>query len=68
MEALAALKEFMQGLPKELEKKKGDIKKCMLMYDNLDEFHYKFQEDEEYEKMWKVYGAPIEVVQTIDKQ
>jgi len=36
MESLAALKEFMQMLPRELEKKKGDIKKCMQMYDILD--------------------------------
>jgi dynein heavy chain len=26
----------MAGLPKEIEKKKGDIKKCMQMYDILD--------------------------------
>jgi len=26
----------MAGLPKEIEKKKGDIKKCMQMYDTLD--------------------------------
>ena len=62
MESLAALKDFMMGLPKELEKKKGDIRKCMAMYDTLDMFHYKFTEDEEYEKMWKVYGAPIETI------
>lgn len=32
------------------------------MYETLDYFHYKFDEDEEYEKMWKVYGAPIETI------
>lgn len=67
MEELAAIKEFMQMLPKDIEKKKGDIRKCMQMYETLDYFHYKFDEDEEYEKMWKVYGSPIETVQTIEK-
>jgi hypothetical protein len=68
MEELATLKEFMGKLPNEIEKKKGDIKKCMAMYETLDYFHYKFDEDDEYEKMWKVYGSPIETIQTISKQ
>ena len=68
MEELGAIKDFMASLPNLIEKKKGDIKKCMSMYETLDYFHYKFDEDDEYEKMWKVYGAPIETIHTIKRQ
>jgi len=67
MEELANIKDFMANLPKDIEKKKGEIKKCMAMYETLDFFHYKFDEDDEYEKMWKVYGSPIETIHTIQK-
>jgi hypothetical protein len=57
----------MANLPKDLEKKKMEIKKCMEIYTTLDMFHYKFDDEEEYDKMWRVYGSPLETMQRIDK-
>lgn len=58
----------MNGLPMELEKKQIEIKACMKNYQVLDEFHHRWDDDEEYDKMWRVYGAPLETVQRIEKQ
>jgi len=58
----------MNGLPMELEKKQIEIKACMKNYSILDEFHYRWEDEEEYDKLWRVYGAPLETVQRIEKQ
>jgi len=68
IEELSAIREFMENLPKDLEKKKVEIKKCMDIYSTLDMFHYRFEDEDEYDKMWKVYGAPLETVLRIEKQ
>lgn len=52
----------MGGLPKDLEKKQVEIKNCMNIFAILDEFHYKFDDDDEYDKMWRVFGSPLETV------
>lgn len=58
----------MNGLPMEMEKKQMDIKKCMDIYGVLDKFHHKFADEESYDKMWRVFGAPVETIQRIEKQ
>ena len=58
----------MTQLPGELEKKGIEIKNCMKIYETLDMFHFHFEDPEEYDKMWRVYGAPIETIQRIEKQ
>jgi hypothetical protein len=58
----------MNELPKALEKNQKVIKDCMTIYHTLDEFHHKFDDEEEYDKMWRVYGAPQETVVRIEKQ
>ena len=68
IEELSATREFMNGLPKELEKRQGEIKNCMAIYEILDQFYHKYDDEEEYDKMWRVYGAPQETVQRIEKQ
>jgi dynein heavy chain len=62
IEELSAIKEIMNGLPMEMEKKQVDIKKCMDIYGILDNFHHKFADEESYDKMWRVYGAPVETI------
>lgn len=62
IEELSAIKEIMNGLPAEMEKKQVDIKKCMDIYATLDKFHHMFADEEDYDKMWRVYGAPIETI------
>lgn len=51
-----------------MEKKQVDIKKCMDIYTILDRFHHKFPNEESYDKMWRVYGAPVETISRISKQ
>jgi hypothetical protein len=58
----------MAALPNELEKQQVTIKNCMKIYEILDEFHHQFAEEEEYDKMWRVFGAPQETIQRIEKQ
>ena len=40
----------------------------MEIYATLDQFHHRFEEEEEYDKMWRVFGAPKETVERIEKQ
>jgi len=40
----------------------------MQIYTTLDEFHHKFDDEEEYDKMWRVFGAPQETIHRIEKQ
>ena len=68
IEELSELKDYMNGLPMELEKTKTEIKNCMKNYYTLDEFHYKWDDEDEYDRMWRVYGAPLETMQRIEKQ
>ena len=68
IEELSSIKDFMTGLPKELEKNQKIIKDCMEIYATLDQFHHKFEDEEEYDKMWRVFGAPQETVVRIEKQ
>jgi len=68
IEELSDLKDFMNGLPMELEKKQAVIKTCMKNYEILDEFHYRWEDEDDYDKMWQVYGAPLETVDRIEKQ
>jgi hypothetical protein len=34
----------------------------MKIYETLDMFHYNFEDTEEYDKMWRVFGSPLETV------
>lgn len=40
----------------------------MKNYEILDEFHYRWEDEDDYDKMWLVYGAPLETVDRIEKQ
>jgi hypothetical protein len=65
---LSVTRDFMASLPKDLEKKQVEIRNCMTIYHILDDFHYKFDDDDEYDKMWRVFGSPLETVHRIEKQ
>jgi dynein heavy chain, axonemal len=68
IEQLSDIKDFMNGLPNELDKQQNVIKQCMQIYDCLSFFHHKFEDEEEYDKMWNVFGAPKETMERIEKQ
>ena len=40
----------------------------MGIYDILGQFGYKYADDEDYDKKWRVFGSPKETMEKIDKQ
>ena len=68
IEELTALKDFMVGVPNEIEKLQKEIKETLAIYSTLDFFNYKFSDDEDYGRKWKVFGSPLDTVSRIDKQ
>jgi hypothetical protein len=68
IEELTSIKDYMAAVPNEIEKLSGDIKACMNIYEILNSFNYKFHDDEDYDKKWRLYGSPKETVEKIDKQ
>jgi dynein heavy chain, axonemal len=68
IEELTTLKDFMVGVPNEIEKLQKDIKEALNIYATLDLFNYKFADDEDYGRKWKVFGSPLDTVSRIDKQ
>ena len=55
----------MAAVPTELEKLSIDIKACMGVYDILNYFEYKFNDEDDFDKKWRVYGAPVETLKKI---
>jgi hypothetical protein len=46
----------------------SDIKTTMGIYEILSAFNYKFHDDDEYDKKWKLFGSAKDTVMRIDKQ
>lgn len=67
IEELTAIKDYMASVPNEIEKQTSDLKACMQIYDILNQFNYKFHDDEDYDKKWKLFGSPKEAIEKIDK-
>lgn len=68
VEELTSIKDYMASVPSEIEKMNAEIKNCMNIYDILGQFGYKYADDEDYDKKWRVFGAPKDTVEKIDKQ
>lgn len=66
IEELTNIRDYMIAVPIEIEKLAADIKACMGVYEILNFFNYKFAEEENYDKKWKVFGAPKETVSKIE--
>lgn len=67
IEELTALKDYMAAVPNEIEKLQKDIKECLTYYEILNGFNYKFGDDDDFNKRWKLFGAPQESASRIDK-
>jgi hypothetical protein len=67
IEELCSIKDYMASIPFELEKISVEIKACMNIYEILNFFNYKFLDEEDYDKKWRVYGAPKDTMEKIDK-
>lgn len=68
IEELCSIRDYMAAVPNELEKLQVDIKISMGTYDVLNFFNYKFQEEDDFDKKWRVFGAPKETLHKIDIQ
>jgi len=68
IEELSTIKEFMENVPNEIEKLEREIKVNVSVYSILNEFQYKFADEEDYDKQWRLYGSPLETVSKISKQ
>ena len=55
-------------MPNEIEKLEREIKVNVSVYSILNEFQYKFADEEDYDKQWRLYGSPLETVSKISKQ
>ena len=58
----------MASLPMELEKQQIQIKACMKIYETLDKFHHRFEDEEDQDRMFQVFGAPKDTMERIEKQ
>lgn len=68
IEELSAIREFVGGVPSQIEKLEGQIKGGMQTYQILEEFGYIFTDPEDYDKQWKLYGSPCETHEVIKTQ
>jgi hypothetical protein len=68
IEELTHIKDYMATIPNELSKTQTEINNVTAIYDILDEFSYKFQDDDDYDNKWKVFRAPKDTMEKIEKQ
>jgi len=67
IEELTEIKEYMLGLPNELEKIKIDMNKCFDIYKMLEDFNWRFSNDEMNRK-WNVFAGPRDVMKLVDER
>ena len=58
IEELSKIKETMEAAPKDVEKLRLEINACVVVYEILERFQYKFADEEDYERRWRLVGAP----------
>lgn len=67
IEELTQLKEYMQGLPNELQKIDQEQKSSLEIYKILEEFNYKFNKDD-MNRRWEVFGNAKDVTELMDQR
>ena len=65
IEELTGIKDYMTAVPFEIEKLMGDVKTCTSIYDILNSFNYKFNDDDDFDKKWRLIGSPQETMKKI---
>lgn len=68
IEELTSIRDYMASVPNEIEKISADLKACTNVYEILNQFSYKYQDDEDYDRKWKLFGSPKDTIEKIDKQ
>jgi len=66
IEKLTEIKEYMAGIPKDLEGIRLEIGECLEIYGILEEFNYKFS-IEDLNKKWLIYGGPKDTLELIEQ-
>lgn len=59
------MKEYITGLPSELEKMKVRMTQLFDVFKMLEEFNYRFPLDD-FQRRWKIFGSPKEVKEMIE--
>ena len=68
IEELSSIKDFMASVPNEIQKLRNEIAAGMKVYKILEGFQYKFADEDDYDKQWRLFGSPLETIQRIAKQ
>lgn len=68
IEELSSIKDYMAGVPNEIAKLRNDIATGMKIYGILAGFQYKFADEEDYDRQWRLFGSPQETLSRIAKQ
>jgi dynein heavy chain len=67
IEELTETKKYVSEIGIVIEKLKKEIDECMGTYQICEEFNYEFSSTENDNK-WKLYGAPLGIIETIQNQ
>ena len=67
IEELTETKKYISEIGIVIEKLKKEIDECMATYQICEEFNYEFTSTENDNK-WKLYGAPLGIIETIQNQ
>lgn len=67
IEELTDIKKYISDIGIVIEKQRKEIDICMGIYDICDEFGYELSSTENDNK-WKLFGAPLQIMETIQNQ
>ena len=67
IEKLVEMKEYMQGVPNELEKIKIEMNRTFDVYKILEGFNHRFSKDD-LDKKWIVFGSVRNILDLIDQR
>lgn len=68
IEELSTIRDFMSGVPNDIEKLQGEIKLGMQFYEILNEFQYTFVNEDDCDRRWRLFGSPLTTVTKIATQ
>ena len=68
IEDLSAIRDTMMNAPGEIQKLKNEIASGMKVYEILDGFQFQFEDPEDFDRQWRLFGSPGDTVDKINKQ
>ena len=67
IEDLSSIKDTMGNAPGEIAKLKNEISSGMKVYGILDGFQYQFEDPEDFDRQWRLFGSPGDTHDKIGK-